>query len=226
MVHGVVASNEFMHPDPALHPLAVKAPRALLRGGGALADVIKRVGPCRLPAPQNRQPFESLLRAIAYQQLHGKAAAAILARFIALYPGTEFPAADRILATDPARLREVGLSGSKIAAIRDLCERSLAGGVPNLAAAQALSDEDLIARLVAIRGIGRWSVEMLLIFGLGRPDVLPVDDFGVREGHRKAAGLEAQLKPKALGELGLQWAPYRSFAAWYFWRACELNWMA
>ncbi len=215
-----------MNSDPAFHPLAVKAQRALACRGGPLAQVIKRVGPCALPAPLNREPFESLLRAIVFQQIHGKAAAAILARFLTLYPETGFPTAGQILLTDPARLREAGLSGAKSAAIRDLCERSLAGGVPDLAAAHGLSDEELIAKLVAIRGIGRWSVEMLLIFGLGRPDVLPVDDFGVRDGHRKAAGLTAQLKPGELRELAQSWAPYRSFAAWYFWRATELNWPA
>jgi len=177
-----------------------------------------------MPAPHGREPFEALLRAIAHQQLHGKAAEAILGRFIALFPGSPFPASANILASDPTLLRAAGLSASKIAAILDLCTRHAAGEVPSLERAEKMTNEELIASLIKIRGIGRWSVEMLLIFGLGRPDVLPVDDFGVREGYRKAAGLAAQPKPAALAALGEAWAPWRSFASWYLWRASALQW--
>ena len=213
-----------MSTDTTIHPDAKRAERALRRADPLLGTIISRAGPCLMPAPSGRQPCEALLRAIAHQQLHGKAAEAILGRFVALYPGPGFPAPDQILASDPALLRAAGMSAGKIAAIRDLCARRLAGEVPALAEALTLSNDDLIARLTPIRGIGRWSVEMLLIFGLGRPDVLPVDDFGVREGHRKAAGLTAQLKPLELRALGEMWAPWRSFAAWYMWRAAALPW--
>jgi len=210
--------------DAAIHPHAKRAESALRRADPLLARVIKAVGPCRLPAPHGREPFEALLRAIAHQQLHGKAAEAILGRFIALFPGAPFPSSAQILSADIASLRAAGLSASKIAAVRDLCTRHAGLEVPNLAAAQKMTNEELIANLIKVRGIGRWSVEMLLIFGLGRPDVLPVDDFGVREGYRLAAGLAAQPKPAALAALGAAWAPWRSFAAWYLWRANEVPW--
>jgi DNA-3-methyladenine glycosylase II len=223
--HGLFSSRKSaMSIDPAIHSDAPHAATALGTTDPLLAAVIAQVGPCRMPAPHGREPFEALLRAIAYQQLNGKAAAAILGRFVALYPDLPFPTAPQILDTDPVRMRAAGLSASKIAAIRDLCTRFAAGEVPDLAAAGSMTNEELIACLTKIRGIGRWTVEMLLIFGLGRPDVLPVDDFGVREGYRKAAGLAAQPKPAALAALGEAWAPWRSFAAWYFWRASELPW--
>ena len=118
-------------------------------------------------------------------------------------------------------MRGCGFSGSKVAAIRDIAEKAAGGLVPTRAGCARLDDAALIERLVAIRGVGRWTVEMLLIFTLGRPDVLPVDDFGVREGWKVAAGLEAQPKPKALAEIGAAWAPWRSIAAWYLWRAAD-----
>ncbi len=186
----------------------------------ALAGLIRRVGPCRL-APEPREPFEALLRAISHQQLHARAAEAILGRFLALFPAGEFPDPARILARSDAELRGCGLSGSKIAAIRDLCGKALDGTVPGRRAAARLSDEALVERLTSIRGVGRWTVEMLLIFTLGRPDVLPVDDFGVREGWRLINGHDAQVKPRQLAEIGLAWAPHRSMAAWYLWRAAD-----
>lgn len=210
----------------AFHPDAARAEKALRRADPLMAKIIKAVGPCQLPAPHGREPFESLLRAITHQQLHGKAAEAILNRFIALFPGSPFPTAAEILAHDPSLFRPAGLSASKIAAILDLCNRHAAGEVPTRAAAAAMTNEELIEQLVKIRGIGRWTVEMLLIFGLGRPDVLPVDDFGVREGYRKAANLEKQPKPLELKARGAVWAPWRSFAAWYFWQANPLQWTA
>jgi len=210
--------------DPPIHPEAKRAEAALRDADPFFVRVIEQVGPCRMPAPHGREPFEALLRAIAHQQLHGKAAEAILGRFIALFPGSPFPASANILASDPTLLRAAGLSASKIAAILDLCTRHAAGEVPSLERAEKMTNEELIASLIKIRGIGRWSVEMLLIFGLGRPDVLPVDDFGVREGYRKAAGLAAQPKPAALAALGEAWAPWRSFASWYLWRASALQW--
>ena len=188
----------------------------------AFAGLIARVGRPALTVERGRSPYEALVRAIAHQQLHGRAAQAILARFVALYPGLSFPAPELVLATEESVLRACGFSAGKIAAIRDICARTLDGTVPSRRAAARLPDEALIERLVTIRGVGRWTVEMLLMWTLGRPDVLPVDDFGVREGYRVLHGLEAQPKPRALAEIGLTWAPWRSTAAWYLWRASDL----
>lgn len=185
------------------------------------AALIGRVGRPRLAIQRQRSPYEALVRAIAHQQLHGRAAEAILARFAALYPADGFPAPDHVLATAEPALRACGFSLAKIAAIRDICARTLDGTVPSRRASARLSDEALIERLTAIRGVGRWTVEMLLIFTLGRPDILPVDDFGVREGYRVLRRLDAQPKPRALAEIGLAWAPYRSLATWYLYRAVE-----
>jgi len=186
-----------------------------------LAGLIKRVGPCGLAPERQQEPYVSLVRAIAHQQLHGNAARAILGRFVALYPGIDFPTPEMVLATEPEVMRTCGFSASKTAAIRDIAANAAAGVVPTRRAAARLSDEALIERLTSIRGVGRWTVEMLLIFTLGRPDVLPVDDFGVREGYRRLHDLDAQPKPKQLGELGLIFAPYRSFASWYLWRCAD-----
>jgi len=183
--------------------------------------LIGRVGPPRLNIQRQRSPYEALVRAIAHQQLHGKAAEAILQRFAALFPGETFPAPQAVLATADTALRACGFSGGKIAAIRDICAKTLDGTVPTRRQCHRLTDEDLIERLTAIRGVGRWTVEMLLIFTLGRPDVLPVDDFGVREGYRVLFSLDAQPRPKILAEIGLAWAPYRSLATWYLYRAAE-----
>jgi DNA-3-methyladenine glycosylase II len=185
------------------------------------AGLIRRVGPPRLGVQRQRSPYEALLRAIAHQQLHGRAAEAILGRFAALYSADSFPSPAMVLATPEEKLRACGFSGSKIAAIRDICAKTIDGTVPSRRASAGLSDEALIERLTSIRGVGRWTVEMLLIFTLGRPDVLPVDDFGVREGYRLLFELEAQPKPRALAEIGLAWAPFRSLATWYLYRATE-----
>lgn len=172
--------------------------------------------------PKPRSPYEALVRSIAHQQLHGRAAESILARFVALFDGIgEFPAPGAVLAMDPARIRGCGFSASKILAIQDICAKTLDGTVPDRRAASRLSDAALIERLTTIRGVGRWTVEMLLISTLGRPDVLPVDDFGVREGYRLLYGLDVQPKPRELATIGEAWAPWRSFAAWYLWRASD-----
>ena len=187
----------------------------------ALAKLCGRFGPCRLPV-RRQEPYEALVRAIAHQQLHGRAAEMILGRFTALSDdGEGVPSPARVLALEDAALRACGFSGGKIAAIRDIARHATQGVVPSRRVAARLPDETLIERLVQIRGVGRWTVEMLLISTLGRPDVLPVDDFGVREGFRRLHGLEAQPKPKALAEHGAMWAPYRSTAAWYLWRAAD-----
>jgi DNA-3-methyladenine glycosylase II len=197
-------------------------PEALkyLRRDPVLKRVIRQIGPCTL-RPVKREPYEALVRAIAHQQVHGRAAEAILGRFIALYPGHDFPPAAQVLETPVEAMRGCGLSGSKVAAIRDIAEKAVGGLVPSRKVAARIGDEALIERLGAIRGVGRWTVEMLLIFTLGRRDVLPVDDFGVREGWRVATGAEEQVKPKELAAIGEAWAPWRSIAAWYLWRAAD-----
>jgi len=186
----------------------------------AFATLIARIGPCTA-TPKPREPFEALVRAIAHQQLHGRAAEAILARMTALHPGSAFPQPEQLAATPDGTLRSCGFSGSKIAAIRDICARTLDGTVPTRHDADALSDDELICRLVSIRGVGRWTVEMVLISTLGRPDVLPVDDFGVREGWRLIKQLPVQPRPRELAAIGEAWAPWRSTAAWYLWRTSD-----
>jgi DNA-3-methyladenine glycosylase II len=180
--------------------------------------LIRRHGPCGIEA-RRWSPYEALTRAIAHQQLNGRAAQTILGRFVALFGNGRFPRPAAVLATHPARLRSAGFSRAKVLAIKDIARHALAGTVPTRRAAARLTDEEIIERLLPIRGVGRWTVEMLLIFTLGRPDVLPVDDFGVREGYRRACGTRAQPTPKALRVLGERWKPYRSAAAWYLWRA-------
>ena len=187
----------------------------------AFCALIGRIGRPRMEIDRDRSPYEALIRAIAHQQLHGKAARAILARFEALYSADSFPSPEMVLATPENALRGCGFSAGKIASIRDICARTLDGTVPNRRAAARISDEALIERLTSIRGVGRWTVEMLLMWTLGRPDILPVDDFGVRDGYRVLYGLDAQPKPRALADIGQAWAPFRSIAAWYLWRASD-----
>jgi DNA-3-methyladenine glycosylase II len=192
-----------------------------LRRDKRFAALIRRVGPPRLGVERGRSPYEALMRAIAHQQLHGRAALAIMARFEALYLTDAFPPPDLVLASSEVELRACGFSGAKVAAMRAICAAALDGTVPTRRTSARLSDAELIERLTSIRGVGRWTVEMLLIFTLGRPDVLPVDDFGVRDGYRLLYGLDVAPKPKALAEVGETWAPFRSIAAWYLWRASD-----
>jgi DNA-3-methyladenine glycosylase II len=185
-----------------------------------MAALIRRVGACGL-AVRNQQPFETLIRAIAHQQIHGRAAEAILGRFLALFPGQRFPTPADVVAMDPRKMRRAGFSRGKIRAIKDIARKAHAGFVPTRRACHRLTDEALVERLTELHGVGQWTVEMLLMFTLGRPDVLPVDDFGVREGFRIAYGRRAQPTPKQLRRHGERWRPYRSVAAWYLWRAVE-----
>jgi DNA-3-methyladenine glycosylase II len=200
-------------PDPRL--------RHLSRVDPVLRRVISAVGPCTLRRRRGMLPYQALLRAVAHQQLNGTAAETILRRFLDLFPGGRYPLPEEILACSPEQLRAVGFSASKVAAILDIAARAQDGLIPDSRAIARLSDADIIERLVQVRGIGRWSVEMLLIFNLGRADVLPVDDFGVRAGFMVAYGLDDMPKPRQLAAHGERWAPYRSIAAWYLWRAWE-----
>ncbi len=187
------------------------------------AVLIDYIGPCGLTSIPQREPYEALVRAVAHQQIHGRAAEAILGRFLALHPGTPFPLPHEILTTDESALRTCGFSVAKLTTIRGIAAQAVAGVVPTRRAADQMADEELIARLVSLRGVGRWTVEMFLIHTLGRPDILPVDDFGVREGWRAIKGLAAQPKPRELANIGQVWSPYRSTAAWYLWRAADAS---
>src|SRR5881227_495174 len=165
------------------------------------------------------RPFDALAESIAYQQLSGKAAATIWKRVRALYPRRKYLDPKQILETPDEMLRAAGLSRSKVAAVKDLAAKAIDGTVPSARRLARMSDEEIIARLITVRGIGRWTVEMLLLFDLGRPDVWPVDDYGVRKGFAKTFGRRKLPTPKQLMKLGEKWRPYRSVAAWYFWRA-------
>ena len=173
------------------------------------------------PAPLIR-PFDALAESIAYQQLSGKAAATIFGRVRALYPRQKYLDPAKILATPDDSFRAAGLSRSKIAALKDLAVKTIDGTVPSGRAIARMSDEEIVIRLTEVRGIGRWTVEMLLLFDLGRPDVWPVDDYGVRKGFAKTFRRRKLPTPKQLMKFGERWRPYRSVAAWYFWRALDV----
>jgi DNA-3-methyladenine glycosylase II len=188
-----------------------------------LGGLIRAVGTYGYKLSEPCHPFESLAEAIMHQQLHATAARAIHGRFVATFGNGAFPTPAVVLGAKDAALRAVGLSFSKIAALKDLAAKTVDGVVPERAVLVNLENEAIIERLTAVRGIGRWTVEMLLMFQLGRPDILPVDDFGVRAGFQFTYGLGKMPLPKALAAYGERWGPYRSSAAWYLWRAVELK---
>jgi DNA-3-methyladenine glycosylase II len=195
----------------------------LSRADAVLGGLIRAVGPCRLTREADCHPFQTLAQAIAHQQLNGTAANTILRRLADSCGAGAFPTPAQVLAASAESLRAAGFSFAKVAALRDLAEKTLAAVVPDAATLLELDDEAIIARLTQVRGIGRWTVEMLLVFQLGRPDVLPVDDFGVRSGFQAAYGLSRLPRPQALAAWGERWKPYRTTAAWYLWRALELK---
>ena len=200
-----------------------------------LRKIIAKAGPCGLQPERTQSIFEALLESIIYQQLNGKVAATITGRVKALFPENThrvrtrkglvaaFPTPEQVLAATPELLRSAGLSQAKMLAIRDLAAKTLDGTVPTVRAAHKMSDDELVERLVQVRGIGRWTVEMLLIFRLGRPDVLAVDDYGIRKGFAKIHRMAELPKPKALLAYGERWRPHRSVASWYMWRAAEMK---
>lgn len=202
-------------------PDLIAAARFLAASDADWARLVAATGPCGLTVDGAREPYEALVRSIAFQQIHGRAAEAILGRFLDLYPGADFPAPESVLASESSLLRAAGFSGSKIAAIRAIAFAAADGIIPTRVEATALGDDELIERLVSIRGVGRWTVEMLLMFTLGRPDVLPVDDFGVREGWRVLKGMARQPTPRELAEASRSLSPWRSAASWYLWRAAD-----
>jgi len=202
-----------MNHDRAHRHLSATDPR--------LAALISRSRRYDIAPSLSIRPFDALAESIAYQQLNGKAAATIWSRVRALYPRRKYLNPKLVLATPDAQLRAAGLSRNKIAALKDLAAKTIDGTVPSGRALSRMSDDEIIARLITVRGIGRWTVEMLLLFDLGRPDVWPVDDYGVRKGFAKTFRRRKLPTPKQLMKFGEQWRPYRSVAAWYFWRALD-----
>ena len=193
----------------------------LAKADPVMRRLIRDHGACGLKPETRRSPFQSLVLAVAHQQLNSTAAGNILGRFKKLFPGRRFPRAADLASVTDEQLRACGFSFAKIKAIRDIAEKTLSGVVPSARAIGKLPDEEIIARLTEVRGVGRWTVEMLLIFQLGRPDVLPADDFGVRSGFSAAYGQADLPKPKALLAHGERWKPHRTTAAWYLWRAAD-----
>lgn len=195
--------------------------RHLAAADPVMRRIIRQHGACGLKPETRRSPFQSLVQAIAHQQLNGTAANTILTRFRKLFPGRRFPRAADLAGVTDAQIRACGFSFAKIRAIRDLAEKTLSGVVPAGRQIAKLTDEEIILRLTAVRGVGRWTVEMLLIFQLGREDVLPVDDFGVRSGFGHAYRKGKMPKPRELLAHGEKWRPHRTTAAWYLWRAAD-----
>jgi len=183
-----------------------------------LARLIERVGPFAMPTRETMSPFQMLLHSIVYQQITGKAAASIHARLVALFPGGK-PGPQRLRKLSDEALRGAGMSRPKQRAARDLADKTLDGTVPSRRQLERMDDEAIIARLVQVRGIGQWSAEMMLIFQLGRPDVLPATDLGIRKGFQLSHGGRELPEAKKLLRYGERWRPYRSVASWYLWRA-------
>jgi len=207
-----------------------RAREELAAADPVLGRLIEQAGPFTLRLKSQHSPFEALLESIIYQQLHGKAAAAILKRLLT-YFGELHPSPEILLSAPDEQLRGCGLSANKLLALRDLAKKTIDGTVPTLQQIRRMSDAEIIERLTSVRGIGQWTVEMLLIFRLGRPDVLPASDYGVRKGFaltfgrlpkRKAFDASMLAKPAQILRRGERWKPWRSVASWYLWRACDL----
>jgi 3-methyladenine DNA glycosylase/8-oxoguanine DNA glycosylase len=186
-----------------------------------MGRLIKKIGPCQWKPNKRRSPFETLVKSVAYQQLNGTAAATIFGRVKALYPGHRFPTPEDLLSTPDETLRSAGLSRAKVAAIKDIAAKTIEGVVPDSRTIARMDNEIILERLTTIRGVGPWTVEMLLIFKLGRTDVLPATDYGVRKGFAVTYKLKDLPSSKELLAHGEKWRPYRSFAAWYLWRALD-----
>ncbi len=203
-------------------PFSVKAAiKHLSRQDAQLGKIIRAVGPYSLLAQQEGTTFSYLLRSIVYQQLTGKAAQTILSRVLAFYDGRA-PKPEDLLATPVEKLRSAGLSQNKIRAIQDLAQKTLDGVVPKMSLLEKMTDEKIISLLTEVRGVGRWTVEMLLIFRLGRNDVLPIDDYALRKSVAQLYGLKDLPNPKEFQKLGEKWRPYRTVASWYLWRQLDL----
>ena len=190
------------------------------------ANLVETVGPCTFEVKLEREPYEALIRAVAYQQLHAKAGDAILKKFIALFSESavtnaatiKFPSPQQVIAAKFDDLRACGFSGRKIETLKGIAQGALSGQVPTRRDAQSMSDEDLINRLITLKGIGQWTVEMLLMFTLARMDVLPADDFAIVEGYKRLKELATAPKRKEIAKIAKAWSPYRTIASWYLWR--------
>lgn len=181
------------------------------------AWLIETVGPCHSEPNHEQSPFEALIRAVAFQQLHAKAGEATIGRLRALFEA-QFPTPQALIVTETEALRACGFSYRKIDTLKAIAQGAISGTVPSYIHAQQMSDSELITQITQLKGIGRWTVEMLLIFNLGRSDVLPMNDFGIVEGYKRLKKLEIAPKPKEMADIGLAWRPYRSVASWYLWR--------
>ncbi|HAB16691.1 MAG TPA: DNA-3-methyladenine glycosylase 2 family protein [Verrucomicrobiota bacterium] len=201
--------------------MTAEAYQHLARVDPVMRRLIRQAPPCEIRRRQ-RSAYEALIRAVAHQQLNGKAADTITRRFLKLFPKTRFPTPQQIASVGDDAIRGAGFSRAKVAAIRDIAAKAHAGVVPHQRDLVKLSDDEIVARLTECRGVGRWTVEMFLMFTLARPDVLPGDDFGIRNGFRLAYGRKEMPKPKELLEFGERWRPFRTTASWYLWRAVEL----
>ena len=197
------------------------AHRHLCKRDPVMRRLIREHGKCDLAPEKRRSPFQSLVQAVAHQQLNGTAANTILTRFKKLFPGRRFPRPEDLAKVTDAQIRACGFSFAKIKSIRDIAAKALDGTIPSSRQIVKLPDNEIIARLTEVRGVGRWTVEMLLIFQLGRPDVLPVGDFGVRSGFRVAYKKRAMPEPKDLLKFGERWRPHATTAAWYLWCAAD-----
>jgi DNA-3-methyladenine glycosylase II len=200
----------------------VEAHAHLSREDTRLSALIERVGEFRFKLDECDSVYESLLEAIMHQSIAGKAAQAIYARIKALGTDGRAPTPEELLGVSKQRLRKCGLSNAKVAAVRDLARKTIDGIVPTIEAAQKMTDQELVDRLISVRGIGAWTVEMFLIFRLGRPDVLPIHDYGVQKGWALTYRKKHIPKPKDLLKFGERWRPYRTVASWYMWRAVAL----
>ena len=200
----------------------VEAHAHLSRVDKKLAGIIERVGGFQFKLDECESVYESLLEAITHQSIAGKAAQVIFARIMALGVNGRCPTPEELLRVRKPKLRKVGLSHAKIAAVRDLAQKTIEGVVPTLEQAEKMSDQELVDRLISVRGIGAWTVEMFLIFRLGRPDVLPIHDYGVQKGWAITYRKKSIPKPKELLKFGERWRPYRTVASWYMWRAVQL----
>lgn len=197
--------------------------RALVRQDARFRDVVRRAGPCQLERAAHFRPFEALLTSITHQQLSGKAAATILGRVKERLGGGAFPTPEEVRRARLETLRRCGLSRAKALSVKDLAARTLDGTVPTARELHRLDEATIITRLTEVRGVGRWTVEMMLMFRLGRLDVLPADDLGVRKGFSQLTGRTALVTPKALLLESEPWRPYRSIASWYLWRVLDVR---
>lgn len=209
-------TNDLLY-DPA------EAVQHLSDADPVMGGLIHRAGPYEIEIRGMHDPFQTLMRSITFQQLSGKAANTIYGRVVDLFEGDGPPEPHEVLEMDYDLLRGAGLSNAKTLAIQDLASKTLDGTVPTLDEMLGMDDETIIERLITVRGIGQWTVQMLLIFRLGRADVFPIHDLGVRKGYSRIHGLDKLIAPKALEKAGEVWKPYRSVASWYLWRAVDTD---